>query len=84
MQRTEWARMIISVGENVNGATASKISGLSVRCLQGNPVATIPTLFTMPASEILSNNATSGGDVMGNGGAAVTDRGGLLEHIAFS
>jgi hypothetical protein len=35
----------------------------------------LPTLFTAPASSIAETTATSGGDVMNDGGAAVTQRG---------
>ena len=48
--------------------------GFSVRCLQGAPVATVPIVTTAFPSPAVTD-ATSGGEVVSDGGSAVTARG---------
>ena len=54
-----------------------KSIGFSVRCLkdEGGSSATLPTVITDSVTNITHNSATSGGDVISDGGANVTARG---------
>jgi uncharacterized protein (TIGR02145 family) len=62
---------------NVYHYSATKNNGYSVRCIKGNPtiVASIPTLSTVPVSNIAVSSAIIGGNISGDGGAVVTARG---------
>ena len=56
--------------------TTPKSMGFSLRCLSdAGTAAIIPVLTTTPATSIAQTNATSGGEVTFDGGAAVTARG---------
>jgi uncharacterized protein (TIGR02145 family) len=65
---------------NNNNGNAAKVDnfkkfGMSVRCLQGVATTQVPSVLTSPVSSITQISAISGGNVVNDGGAAVTVRG---------
>ena len=69
-----YMRGMYSMNPYVGTAGLLTVFGNSVRCLK-NAVAVVPTLTTKPASIITYRSANSGGDIINNGGAPVTERG---------
>lgn len=63
--------------ENTTAAVSSDVkqSGFSVRCVRPAAQTNLPVLTTTSVSDITENSATSGGNVIEDGGAAVTQRG---------
>jgi uncharacterized protein (TIGR02145 family) len=53
----------------------TKNAGLSVRCLQGLLPQMAPTVTTTPIDTYAYTTATAGGDIVSNGGAAITSAG---------
>lgn len=71
-----WVRAMFYNATSVYRATADHWGGLSVRCLKDESAqVSLPTINTVETSNITARNATSGGNVTADGGAAVTARG---------
>ena len=71
-----WARSINSTISRVFRGSDNKYYGSSVRCLRDESIiVTLPTIATIMVSDITATTATSGGQVMSDGGAPVTARG---------
>jgi uncharacterized protein (TIGR02145 family) len=68
-----YASMNNNVGDLSVGPGFVQI-GISVRCLQGVALATVPTVTTNPVTPAYTD-ANGGGEVINEGGAAVTARG---------
>lgn len=75
-EKQAWVRSIKFSNRGMSRGQYLKSIGLSVRCIKGGEQAVqVPQLNTMQASNITTTSATSGGDVLADGGAAVTARG---------
>jgi hypothetical protein len=72
---SDWGWFIYFNGNMCQLGGTYKSMGFSVRCINGNSGANIPTLITASISSITSNSAISGGDVINDGGATVNARG---------
>ena len=55
----------------------NKMLGFSVRCIQGEPPASLPALVSIdiPCDVVTSTTATGGGNITSDGGSAITERG---------
>ena len=70
-----WYRTLHYINTTVFRGTLDKSNGFSVRCLLGTGVTTIPSVSTNPITNITQTTATSGGNVINDGGTTVTARG---------
>ncbi len=63
--------------DEFGGSDCSKSSGLSVRCIRddNNPIITVPTVTTLPVTDIAHTSVTCGGNITSDGGADVIARG---------
>ncbi|MCF8317286.1 MAG: hypothetical protein K9I02_00945 [Haliscomenobacter sp.] len=70
-----WGRELYSKG-NWDTDSYYGASGLSVRCLKDTlSIVSIPSLSTTEISSITTTSATSGGNIISDGGASITARG---------
>ncbi|HPQ35943.1 MAG TPA: FISUMP domain-containing protein, partial [Tenuifilaceae bacterium] len=71
-----WSRILTFSNLGTSRGGLQKSLGASVRCVKGVEQAVeLPQVNTVPASNVSLNSATSGGDVLADGGAPVTARG---------
>ena len=66
-----WVRYLSYGGGSFGNPSYNKHFGLSVRCIKDG----VPYLISSTVSSIEKTSATSGGNVIGNGGGIVTERG---------
>jgi uncharacterized protein (TIGR02145 family) len=68
---TAWCRGLFFDKTEIYRKDGRKLMGLSIRCIKHYP----PELNTTAISNITSNSATSGGEIINNGGADILERG---------
>jgi hypothetical protein len=68
-------RRITNINGVVNRTDIFKKFGMPVRCLQGVAVPQVPSLYTAPATSITQTTASTGGNVVNDGGSTITERG---------
>jgi uncharacterized protein (TIGR02145 family) len=75
MNPNAFYRSLLSAGGPVVKSDIMRNFGMSVRCIQGNASPQAPSVLTAPPSAITTSSASTGGNVVNDGGAAVTQRG---------
>ena len=66
----------ITYGDDfVGNSSHEKYCGLSVRCIMNTDLPKMPTISTKSVSNITSNSATSGGNIISTGGSNITTSG---------
>ena len=71
-----WARSLHNYAAFIGRNGHNKRLGFSVRCIQGEaPVPTVPVLNTVLVTSIKETSASGGGEIISDGGAAITASG---------
>ena len=71
-----WVRKISYDSEMIGRFPENKMIGYSVRCIRDfDFIANIPTITTNPVINITASSASSGGDIIDNGGAEISSFG---------
>jgi uncharacterized protein (TIGR02145 family) len=71
----KWMSVLLYNFEGIGHLDVPKSDGYSVRCVLGESISSIPTVTTSVISDTTQNSATSGGEVIHDGGSFVSARG---------
>ena len=73
---TAWNRVLSVHHSGVDRESNQKTSGFSIRCVRTEGAgAVLPTILTLPVTDVTATSASGGGNAVSDGGAAVTARG---------